>query len=165
MDRLDGKHVVREDPIALVDVFIQLGTVVDAERERCGFQGENLSKVLLEVIDRCHLDKEYLIAQCYDVAVAMASENVGVVTRRLQEVAPLAFYYHCAMYGLNLATSEINSGDRDRVRHGQRKTQRCPAAKRTGKAVWSNGAQQAMPDQVRGTPLIGPDSASSWRRS
>ena len=105
LDRVDGRHVVREDPIALIDVFGQL-EAADAEGE-VRLSGENLSKVLLKQIDRCRLDKNNLIAQCYDGAAAMSSEKVGVATR-VQQEAPLAHYYHCAMHGLNLATSEIN---------------------------------------------------------
>lgn len=104
LDSVDGKHVVREDPITLVDVFSQLSTV-DAEGE-LRLSGDNLSKVLKETIERCRLDKGHLIAQCYDGASAMASEKVGVATR-IKEFAPLAHYYHCAMHGLNLSTSQI----------------------------------------------------------
>lgn len=106
LDRVNGKYVVREDPITLIDVFNQLGAV-DADEE-VQLSGANISKVLLEVISRCRLDTGHLIAQCYDGAAAMASAKVGVA-KRLQEVAPLAHYYHCAMHGLNLSTSTINN--------------------------------------------------------
>ena len=105
LDIVDGKHIIREDPVRLIDVFDHL-EAADAEEE-IKLSGENLARTIIEIIERCGLDKNYLIAQCYDGAAAMASDKVGVAVR-LQEVAPLAHYYHCAMHGLNLATSQVN---------------------------------------------------------
>lgn len=105
LELIDGKHVVREDPVSLIDVFDQL-EAADTEEE-VKLSGENLSKTIIGVIDRCGLDKRHLVAQCYDGAAAMASEKVGVAAR-LQEIAPLAHYHHCSMHGLNLATSQVN---------------------------------------------------------
>ena len=155
LDRVDGRHVVREDPIALIDVFEQL-EAADAEGE-VRLSGENLSKVLLKQIDRCRLDKNNLIAQCYDGAAAMSSEKVGVATR-LQQEAPLAHYYHCAMHGPNLATSEINrvatvrnalgTGGDCRVRNRQRETHRRPKPGAEEDRPPAAASHQTLPDKV-----------------
>ena len=106
IDVKNGKHVLCEDPITMVDVFEQLNAVNDNSEVK--LSGENLAKVILDVLDRLRLDKKHLIAQCYDGAAAMSSMKVGVAAR-VQEVAPLAHYYHCAMHGLNLAASKMSS--------------------------------------------------------
>lgn len=106
LDTTAGKCAVREDPVALVDVFDELGAV-DAGVE-VKLSGENLGRVILAITERVGLNKKYLIAQCYDGAAAMSSVKVGVAAQVLK-VAPLAHYYHCAMHGLNLATSKVNT--------------------------------------------------------
>lgn len=105
LDVQEGKHVLREDPITLVDVFKQLNAT-DTENE-VRLSGENLAKVILGALERLRLDKKYLVAQCYDGAAAMSSVKLGVASR-VQQVAPLAHYYHCAMHGLNLAASRMS---------------------------------------------------------
>ena len=101
----ENAMVVKEDPVALVDV-------VDTLRHSLGegelrMSGENLSKVVLKTVSELHLDMDKLVAQCYDGAASMSSLRVGVAAHVLAK-APLANYFHCSSHAMNLAASMMN---------------------------------------------------------
>ena len=97
--------VVKEDPIALVDVVDTLRQTLGEGEMR--MSGENLSKVVLKTVSDLHLDMESLVAQCYDGAASMSSLRVGVAAHVLAK-APLADYFHCSAHAMNLAASMMN---------------------------------------------------------
>ena len=104
----DGKLVVNESPVCILDVFQDLRNISDNNELR--MSGENISKVILSRVRDMKLPLSTLIAQNCDGASSMSSQNIGVCAKVL-EVAPLAFYFHCISHGLNLATSQINKVD------------------------------------------------------
>lgn len=101
----DGTFFVREDPIAVVDAFAALRT--SASESEMRLTGRNLARVIMEQVREANLDTATLVGQCYDGAASMSSERVGVAAEVLS-VAPLAYYFHCAVHALNLSTSLIN---------------------------------------------------------
>ena len=103
-----GVYAIHEDPVTLLDAFAELKNTVEEQEPR--LSGENLAKIILKITGKLNLDVKNLVAQCYDGAAAMSSQRVGV-SARIKEVAPLAFYFHCCMHALNLATSQVNKVD------------------------------------------------------
>lgn len=101
----EGKFIVREDPICLIDVFDSIKSNEDSDEIR--MTGKNMAKVILEKIKSLNLNPSKLVAQSYDGAASMSSERIGV-TAYVKEVAPHAFYFHCAVHALNLGTSQVN---------------------------------------------------------
>ena len=101
----ENSMVVKEDPIALMDVVATLRQSLGEGELR--MSGENLSKVVLKALSELHLDMETLVAQCYDGAASMSSLRVGVAAHVLAK-APLADYFHCSAHAMNLAASMMN---------------------------------------------------------
>jgi hypothetical protein len=67
--------------------------------------GENLTKVLLDVLSRCNLPLENLRGQCYDGASNMSGQFSGVQSR-IKALQPRALYVHCKAHALNLVLQE-----------------------------------------------------------
>ena len=104
----DGTICAREDPIAVVDAFAVLRKTAPEPEPR--LTGHNLAHVIMEQVRELKLDMATLVGQCYDGAAAMSSERVGVAAEVLS-VAPLAYYFHCAVHALNLSTSLMKKVD------------------------------------------------------
>ncbi|XP_043219971.1 52 kDa repressor of the inhibitor of the protein kinase-like [Amphibalanus amphitrite] len=104
VDATDDGFVIREDPIALMDVMTTLRQSSDATEIK--LSGANLAKVLVGKVENLRLDMSKLVGQCYDGAASMSSEKVGVAAC-VKEKAPLADYFHCAVHAVNLSTSLI----------------------------------------------------------
>ena len=100
---------MKENPICIVDLFEEMKESVSSDAE-LRMTGDNISKVILSRIKKLELPMQRLVAQSYDGAASMSSQRVGVAAKLL-EISPLAYYFHCAMHGLNLATSQINRVD------------------------------------------------------
>ena len=97
--------IVKEDPICLLDIFKDMGGIVDSDKLRVS--SINMSKVILPKIEGLNLPLNRLVAQSYDGASSMSSQHISVSACILVK-ALFAFYFHCTVHGLNLATSEIN---------------------------------------------------------
>ena len=67
--------------------------------------GENLTKVLLDILSHCYLPIENLRGQCYDGASNMSSLFNGV-QKRIKDLEPRALYVHCNAHALNLVLQE-----------------------------------------------------------
>ncbi|XP_038059226.1 uncharacterized protein LOC119730416 [Patiria miniata] len=105
----DGEGlIVKEDPVGVMDAFPEIRSAVGISKaeEEVRMTGSNIAAVLVKKTSELALDTNTLVAQCYDGAAAMSSQRVGVVAN-IKDVAPMADYYHCAMHGLNLATSRV----------------------------------------------------------
>ena len=106
VDEQDDELVIREDPIALLDVLATLRQSGSESEAEVKMSGEKLTKVLLEKTNNLQLDASKLVGQCYDGAASMASAKVGVAAG-VKAKAPLADYFHCAVHAVNLSTSLI----------------------------------------------------------
>ena len=104
VDDSDGLLVIREDPIGLLDVLQTLRQTRPASESELKMSGANLAEVLIRKLQKVGLDTTGLVGQCYDSAASMSSEKVGVAAK-VKAKAPLADYYHCSAYTLNLSTS------------------------------------------------------------
>ena len=100
----DGQYVIKEDPISLVDVFKEMKNELECDESR--MTGENLAKLIISRVRSLNLDFSKLVAQSYDGAASMASQKVGV-SAHVKNLAPMAFYFHCTVHALNLATSQV----------------------------------------------------------
>ena len=100
-----GAFIVKEDLICLLDIFKDMGGIVDSDKLRVS--SINMSKVILPKIEGLNLPLNRLFAQSYDGASSMSSQHISVSACILVK-ALFAFYFHCTVHGLNLATSEIN---------------------------------------------------------
>ncbi|XP_043215486.1 uncharacterized protein LOC122378457 [Amphibalanus amphitrite] len=102
----EGKWVVREDPVAVVDLVEEIKrTGKVSEEEEVKMSGENIGNVLTEKIKEFTGAGSATIVGCgFDGAAAMASENVGVAAVMKRD-NPYCDYYHCAMHSLNLCVS------------------------------------------------------------
>ncbi|KAF0300010.1 Zinc finger MYM-type protein 1 [Amphibalanus amphitrite] len=106
VDKEGDDLVVREDPIALLDVLKTLRKSGSGSETEVKMSGANLTQVLTERVRKLGLDFSKLVGQCYDGAPSMASEKVGVAAGVKSE-APLSHYFHCAVHAVNLSTSLI----------------------------------------------------------
>lgn len=68
------EFVIREDPIALLDVFETLRQI--ESKPKLKMSGSNLVEVLLGKVHKLNSDLTKLVAQCYDGALSMASLKV-----------------------------------------------------------------------------------------
>ena len=109
VERNGEAFCVKENPICIVDLFEEMKESVSSDAE-LRMTGDNISKVILSRIKKIELPMQRLVAQSYDGAAFMSSQRIGVAAKLL-EISPLAYYFHCAMHGLNLATSQINRVD------------------------------------------------------
>lgn len=66
---------------------------------------ENLTKVILDFMQRSGLSMENLRGQCYDGARNMSGAHKGVA-KRLSDIQPLAPFIHCYAHSLNLAIQD-----------------------------------------------------------
>ncbi|XP_061170352.1 52 kDa repressor of the inhibitor of the protein kinase-like [Saccostrea echinata] len=64
----------------------------------------SLSNAILQKLEDCNLDTQYLRGQGYDGASVLSGSKSGVCSR-LREVQPLAEYHHCRAHALNLVIS------------------------------------------------------------
>lgn len=88
---IDGHHFVKED-------FLQFEQVTS-------MKGECLAKQIIECLQKCGVDLNFLRGQGYDGAANMAGMYNGV-HRIIQNDYPAALYVHCAAHSLNLAVTK-----------------------------------------------------------
>ena len=67
--------------------------------------GENLTKVLLDVLSRCYLPVENLRGQCYERASNMSGLFKGV-QKRIKDLELRALFVHCNAHALNLVLQQ-----------------------------------------------------------
>ncbi|KAJ8035282.1 52 kDa repressor of the inhibitor of the protein kinase [Holothuria leucospilota] len=95
-----------EDTVMILDLIsdIKSNNPGENEHSETRLSGKAIGETLLRKIRDLGLDLSLCVGQGYDGAGAMASERVGV-SATIQNEAPLAFYFHCAMHCLNLSAS------------------------------------------------------------
>lgn len=101
-----GKWRFYEDLVGIVDLISEIRTDEKlSANDEIRVTGKRISDTLLRIVSELGLDLSACVGQSYDGASVLSSERVGAASC-FQEVAPHAYYQHCAMHCLNLSASK-----------------------------------------------------------
>lgn len=107
----ETKDVSKTEQLSICLRYLYGGCVVD---RFVGFtaaeavDAASLSTLIISVLHSLGVEKNQLLAQCYDGAAVMKGHRSGVQCR-LREAFPLAAYVHCANHSLQLALVQASS--------------------------------------------------------
>jgi len=112
VSKVNDSYVVREEPIALVDLIGELKAGLEIEQDSTAgtvreipLNASNVAKTIINTLHCLKVDFDKLVGQGYDGASTMSGQQAGVAAIVRERLAPLADYYHCAMHALNLSCS------------------------------------------------------------
>jgi len=112
VSKVNDSYVVREEPIALVDLIDELKAGLEMQQDSTAgtvhelpLNASNVAKTIINTLHCLKVDFDQLVGQGYDAASTMSGQQAGVAAIVCERLAPLADYYHCAMHALNLSCS------------------------------------------------------------